>query len=171
LNSKGFAPLSNGRARVLILGTLPGQMSLERREYYAKPQNGFWRIMDRLFDAGPALPYARRIRHLMKHGVAVWDVCESAHRPGSLDAAIAHATVVPNDFAGFLSRHRQLKRICFNGAKAAALYERLVLPGLGAKQQEIERVTLPSTSPAHAAMSFNEKLQRWRAGLRMKDFE
>lgn len=165
MHDTGFPPIADAHARVLILGSLPGQVSLQRQQYYALPQNAFWKIMGRLFGAGPEWSYAERSQRLVRNGVALWDVCAAAHRPGSLDAAIVHSSVVPNDFAAFLASHPGIGLICFNGGKAADLYRRLVLPGLPAVLGAIRTETLPSTSPAHAAMSFEEKLARWAAVL------
>lgn len=161
----GFPPIAAPHARLLILGSLPGQMSLERREYYAQPRNAFWTIMGRLFDAGPELAYATRTQRLAEHGVALWDVCAAARRAGSLDAAIEHASVTPNDFAAFLAEHPQIRLIAFNGGKAAELFRQRVQPTLPDALVSVRRVTLPSTSPAHAAMPLAEKVTRWAAML------
>ena len=165
MRDQGFPPIADAHARVLILGSLPGQVSLQRQQYYAQPQNAFWKIMGRLFDAGAELPYEERGKRLVRNGIALWDVCAAAQRPGSLDAAIVHASVVPNDLASFIETHPGIGLICFNGGKAAELYRRLVLPGLPATLRAIRYATLPSTSPAHAAMPFEEKLTRWAAML------
>ena len=165
--SVGFAPISAASARILILGSLPGQMSLQRGEYYAQPHNAFWRIMGALFDAGPNLPYAERKRRLIAQDVAVWDVCASARRAGSLDASIASTSVVPNDFAGFYAAHPRIESIGLNGAAAAALYERHVERTLAPPRTRMRRVRLPSTSPAHASMSFDQKLAAWSAFLQL----
>ncbi len=159
----GFPPIADTHARVLILGSLPGQMSLQRQQYYAHPHNAFWRIMSQLFGAGLELPYAERAQRLVQNGIALWDVCAAAQRPGSLDAAIVHASVVPNDFAAFIQSHPDIGLISFNGGKAADLYRRLVLPTLPERLRAIRTETLPSTSPAHAAMTFDDKLARWSA--------
>jgi hypoxanthine-DNA glycosylase len=161
MHSHGFAAVARADARILILGTLPGQVSLRERQYYAQPRNAFWSIMGELFGAAPGLPYRQRLRLLKAHRVALWDVCESAHRPGSLDGSIHHASVVANDFAAFLRSHRAIRLICFNGSTAADLYRRFVLHDLPEPLQAIRWETLPSTSPAHAAMRFDEKLLRW----------
>jgi len=161
----GFPPIARRDARVLILGSLPGRESLARRQYYAHPRNAFWSIMGAIVGALPDLPYVERARRLRQHHVALWDVCAAAQRSGSLDTAIRHHSVVPNDFAEFLRAHPRIALICFNGAKAAELYRRLVLPTLPEKLRFIPRVTLPSTSPAHAARSQAEKLRRWAAVL------
>lgn len=164
----GFPPIADAHARVLILGSLPGQVSLQRQQYYAHPHNSFWKIMGQLFDAGPELAYAERAQRLMQNGIALWDVCAAAQRPGSLDAAIVHTSVVPNDFAAFIESHPNIALIGFNGGKAADLYRRLVQPGLPATPSAIRTETLPSTSPAHAAMSFEDKLARWAAMLQIQ---
>jgi hypoxanthine-DNA glycosylase len=163
--SVGFPPIEGPRAAVLILGSLPGQKSLKMRQYYAQPQNGFWRIMGELFGAGPSLPYAGRLARLIECRVAVWDVLAAGERVGSLDSAIVSATAVSNDFAAFFERHREIERICFNGAKAADLYRRLVLPTLPARAAALETRLLPSTSPAHAARPFAVKLALWAEAL------
>jgi double-stranded uracil-DNA glycosylase len=160
--SRGFPPIAAPDARVLILGSLPGQVSLAAVQYYAQPQNAFWRIMGAMFDAGLDVPYAERVERLRASGVALWDVCRSARRAGSLDASIDLASVVSNDFAGFLELHPRLTAICCNGATAHRLYLRKVRPGLPAPQQSLPLYVLPSTSPAHAALRFEQKLERWR---------
>lgn len=161
MHSKSFPPIADASARVLILGSLPGQVSLKMQQYYAQPQNAFWKIMARLFAAGIDLPYDERCQTLVRNRVALWDVCAAAERPGSLDSAIVRSSVVPNDFAAFIESHPHIHLICFNGAKAADLYRRIVLPGLSAGPRLIAYQRLPSTSPAHAGMAFEEKLARW----------
>ena len=159
--SHGFGPIATANARVLVLGSLPGRVSLEMRQYYALPRNAFWRIMGHLLGFEPELPYDRRVAALKKSRIALWDVCASAERSGSLDSAILKASVRPNDFATFLARHRSIRSVYFNGAKAAALYAELVLPRLPPELQRLEYVQLPSTSPAHAGITLADKLSRW----------
>ncbi len=162
--SRGFPPVIGGAPRVLVLGSLPGAASLAAGEYYAHPRNAFWSLMGELAGAGPGLPYAQRCERLIAAGIALWDVCAAAHRPGSLDAAIDLASVEPNDFASLFSRNPSLALVAFNGAKAAELYRRHVLPTLGAAAR-LPQVVLPSTSPAHAGRSVESKLRAWRAAL------
>ena len=157
----GFEPIAAPDARVLILGSLPSVLSLEKREYYGNPQNAFWRIMGELFAAGPELDYARRTERLKQCGVALWDVLHASMRPGSMDADIRIASAVPNDFPTFFGAHPNLELVCFNGKKAGELYDRLVLPRLDGTICDPQYETLPSTSPAHAAMSFEQKVHRW----------
>jgi hypoxanthine-DNA glycosylase len=139
--------------------------SLRRGEYYAKAQNRFWWIMGQIFGAGPDLPYAARCTRLTLHGIALWDVCAAAERLGSLDSAIVTASVVPNDFATFLQNHSAIRRIAFNGRKAEQLFVRHVLRASPQELAALPRVTLPSTSPAHAGIAANAKLASWREGL------
>lgn len=160
--SRGFPPIAGPDARVLVLGSLPGQVSLARRQYYAQPQNAFWRIMGVLAGAGPELSYEDRKARLIAHRIALWDVCRAARREGSLDADIDLASVIPNDFRGFLRSHPGIGLVCTNGSVATRLYQRLVLPRLPAASQALPLCPLPSTSPAHAAMRFEQKLERWR---------
>lgn len=158
----GFPPIAGARARLLILGSLPGQESLRQRQYYAHRANAFWKIMGHILEAGPDLPYETRARRLVERRIALWDVCAAAERPGSLDTAIVRSTVVANDFRSFLEQHPEITRIGFNGAKACELYRRLVLPGLPRELAAVDRIVLPSTSPAYAALPFEEKLARWQ---------
>ena len=163
--SRGFPPIAAPDARVLILGSLPGQVSLARQQYYAQPQNAFWRIMDALFEAGPGVPYDERTRRLVAHRIAVWDVCRAATRLGSLDASIEPESIVVNDFRAFFRAHPALELVCTNGGTATRLFRQRVLPRLPAASAVMRLEPLPSTSPAHAAMRFEQKLARWRAVL------
>jgi hypoxanthine-DNA glycosylase len=163
--SVGFPPLASPDARVLILGSLPGRTSLERRQYYAQPYNAFWKIMGALFDAGPEIAYDERVRRLLGRRIAVWDVLAAGERAGSLDSSIVRASMVVNDFAGFFAAHARIEAVFCNGGTAAELYRRRVLPTLAARFAELPVERLPSTSPAHASLRFEQKLARWRAAL------
>lgn len=160
--SRGFPPIAAPDARVLILGSLPGRVSLAQRQYYAQPQNAFWRIMGALFGAGLDTSYAARKARLLEHGIALWDVCQAASRAGSLDADIDLASVVPNDFRRFFRAHPSIECVCTNGGIATRLYQRRVLPGLPEEVRALPLHPLPSTSPAYASMRFEQKLERWR---------
>lgn len=157
--SFGFPPISSPSARVLILGSLPGQRSLELGGYYASLQNVFWRIMaTRILDLPP--DYAGRVAALVEHRVAVWDVLAAATRPGSLDASI-EKDAVPNNFRAFFHAHPNIQLIGFNGATAAKFYDRHVMSTLTDGQRAIAQQTLPSTSGVHAGMTFAQKVARW----------
>jgi len=163
--SVGFAPIEGGEPRTLILGSLPGRKSLEMGQYYAQPQNGFWRIMGAIFGAGPSLSYPQRLERLIANRIAVWDVLAAGERDGSLDSAIVASSIVVNDFGRFFRRHGGIRVICFNGAKAAELYRRNVMPSLAPRFAELAVRVLPSTSPANATVPFAAKLASWSTAL------
>jgi hypoxanthine-DNA glycosylase len=156
----GFPPIAAEHAMVLVLGTLPGRASIEKREYYAQRGNTFWRLMDDLIGGISNLPYPERTSNLAAAGIAVWDVCEAATRPGSLDSSIEVDSVQPNDIAGFMAQHARVKRICFNGSKAEKLFRHLVVPRQSLRAG-LELLVLPSTSAANTSMPYAEKLRRW----------
>ena len=157
--SFGFPPITSPLARVLILGSLPGRLSLDRGEYYANARNAFWTIVAaRIADLPP--DYANRVALLARHRIALWDVLAAATRPGSLDTAIAD-DAIPNNFRAFLHAHPHIQLICFNGSTAAKLYEKRAMPSLTDVQRTIAKRTLPSTSGAHARLTTAQKEAMW----------
>jgi hypoxanthine-DNA glycosylase len=156
-----FPPIENRAARVLVLGSMPGAASLLAGRYYAYPHNAFWPIMGALFGAGPTISYKKRVLILKRAGLALWDVMASCVREGSLDADIAEASIVPNDFRAFFDAHPRVKHVFFNGAKAESCFHRYVRPHCSDRGLHFTR--LPSTSPAHASLSLPQKLKAWRA--------
>jgi len=159
---RGFAAVARPDAKILILGSMPGKRSLEMQQYYAFPQNAFWRIMGKLFGFDPLLPYPERLDKLQTAGLALWDVMAGCRRQSSLDADIVESSIVSNDFNGFLDSHAQIAHIYCNGAKACQSFLRHVTPALRSEHQTIEVSRLPSTSPAHASMTFQAKLDAWK---------
>ena len=157
---RGFPPVATASAHTLILGSMPGQASLQASQYYAHPRNAFWPIISELLQIESGASYSVRTRALKSAGVALWDVLHSCNRDGSLDAKIQPGSGNVNDFRRFLGRHRRITRIYFNGASAEMIFMRQVLPALNGICISLTR--LPSTSPAHAALSFAEKLAAWR---------
>ena len=153
----GFPAIARADARILILGSLPGGRSLGANQYYAHPQNAFWKIMGEI--AGAEGTYRERCEALMDRRIALWDVLASSVRPGSMDADIQNETAVANDFAGFLMAHQEVALVCFNGQKAAQMFARMVQPGLD--DNKLRFASLPSTSPAYASMSYVDKLAKW----------
>ena len=164
---QSFAPIADARARVLILGSMPGKASLAAGQYYAHPQNLFWRILGELTGAAPSSPYAARVRALKTCGIALWDVLASCAREGSLDSAIEEASICANDFAAFYRAHPRITQVFFNGAKAEACYRRHVLPLLAEGPAALRYQRLPSTSPANASMSRAYKQRVWKQTLRL----
>lgn len=158
----GLPPVVGPGAVTLVLGSMPGEESLRRGQYYAHPRNAFWPIMGALAGAGPELAYAARLQALRDAGITVWDVLGACVRPGSLDSAIDPDSVVVNDFAGFFQAHPTLRRVFFNGSFAETAFRRHVLPTLPADSPGHHAQRLPSTSPAHASLRLEQKLQAWR---------
>lgn len=154
----GLAPLAQSGARVLILGSMPGAESLARQQYYAHPRNLFWPLMSELTGLDASAAYAQKSQALTASGIALWDVIASCQRSGSLDSAIRNEQV--NDFAGFFKSQPELVAIAFNGGKAFQSFKRQVL-ATGCVPETVRLIALPSTSPAHAAMKYEEKLQQW----------
>jgi hypoxanthine-DNA glycosylase len=153
----GLAPVIDQRARVLILGSFPSTASLTAQQYYAHPQNQFWRVLGAV--TGQPLrdmDYPARIAAVQAAGIAIWDIYSSCERAGSLDAAIRDAR--ENNLAHLKESAPALRRICFNGRTAARRIREVEAMGF-------EALILPSTSPAHAGMRFEEKLARWHRGL------
>lgn len=155
--SVGFAPVADADTRLLILGSLPGDASLKAAQYYAHPQNGFWRLIGATI-AQPdlaALSYETRLERLRAARIGLWDVIASAERRGSLDAAIRNPEAA--DLIALTARLPALKAVAFNGGTAARSGRR-ILEG----ETTAALLDLPSSSPAHAR-PFEEKLARWSA--------
>ena len=158
--TRGFdCVLPHESPQILILGSLPSVASVGQRQYYAHPQNAFWRIIEALFAECQTLDYEQRIALMSQHRIALWDVLASAQREGSLDSAIEPNSVVPNDIVGLLKAFPSIRRIYLNGGGATALFKRHIAQQL---PRAFPIVTLPSTSPANARMRFEEKLAQWR---------
>lgn len=160
-----FPPLlpSVPDARIMILGSMPGVQSLQASQYYAHPRNQFWPIIEAIFSIPRDLPYLHRCKRLAAKGVVLWDVIAQCERDGSLDSAIRPQTLEVNDFVALFQRYPQLIKIFFNGTKAEDVFNKRVLPTLDPELvSRLERVRLPSSSPAYAALTFEQKLAMWR---------
>ena len=160
-----FPPIAGSDTRVLILGSMPGRKSLEERQYYAHPRNAFWWIMSQLFEFDDTLDYQQRVALLTGAGVALWDVLHDCKRPGSLDSDIQRDSEIPNDLNAFIESHPGLRLIVFNGTAAQQLFSRHCQSVLSAFPR-VETVRLPSTSPAHASLTRDQKLQLWKRAIR-----
>lgn len=159
---RSFAPIVDERARVLVLGTLPGEESLRRHEYYAHPRNLFWPILFALFEKPPAVDYEAKLGFALAQRVALWDVCMLGVREASADATICRE--IPNAIDDLLASHRLIRAIAFNGTTAKRLYDRHFQ-----RRPDITYLEMPSTSPAHARLDFAAKLAQWSALRRALD--
>lgn len=150
---KGFPPFVPEGAEILVLGTMPGVESLQKQEYYAKNGNAFWKIISHLYHDGlPFFTYKEKLDCLEAHHIALWDTLQFCERKGSLDSDITNG--VPNDIDGLLTMFPTIRKIVFNGKKAASIY-----------QPHIKSYIAISTSGA-ATKSFEEKLNDWKKALR-----
>lgn len=161
----GLAPVFASGARVLVLGSFPGERSLAEQQYYAHPQNRFWPTMGVACGFDPRMPYQHRVDALRACGVALWDVLGACVRVGSLDSAIVLGSEVPNDFGALFERCTGIRGVLFNGQKARQSFARHVVPEEFWDGTGLTFMTLPSTSPAHAAMRPIELARRWHAAL------
>lgn len=151
-----FPPVVDKRTRLLLLGSLPGEVSLARARYYAHPQNQFWRLVGGVIGRDlVALGYEERLAALLAAGIGLWDVVGSAARRGSLDGNIRDASA--NDLLALTASLPALKAVGFNGGKSAAIG----MPQL-ATRDGLALIPLPSSSPAYT-LSFEAKLERWQA--------
>jgi TDG/mug DNA glycosylase family protein len=140
---KSFPPIVSERSKLLILGSMRGEVSLKAGQYYAHPRNAFWHIMGELFGAGPSLLYEERIARIQSVGVALWDALQACTRPGSLDASITEE--VANDFPGLFAKYPNITHVFFNGGTAEKSFRHHVLPALRADLQSgrLVRLDLP----------------------------
>lgn len=150
----GFPPVLSPRIHTLILGSFPGKESLARHQYYGHPRNQFWRLLSAVLnDNLVSLQYEERLKRLLYHRIGLWDVITMCEREGSLDSRIRNA--IPNDFSKLKQDCPLLTKICFNGKVAGTYAPRL--SGAGYKTLQ-----LPSSSPAYASRSFEDKLAIWQ---------
>lgn len=151
----GFPPIIDEKCRVLVLGSMPSVVSLERQQYYGHKQNFFWPMMFQIFDQAYSDDYAVKQQLLLHHHVALWDVLASCEREGSLDSNITNE--VPNEISGLLIKYPSIRYLLFNGGKAFQSFKR----NFPALLQQLEYYQMPSTSPAHT-MKREQKLQKWQ---------
>lgn len=143
-----FPPLLDQNTRILFLGSFPSIASFEQAFYYAHPRNAFWPILEAIFDVHLETNEAKKTFCLEK-GIGLWDVIGSCERSNSSDTNLKNC--IPNDFKKLLEEYPNIQAFAFTGKKSHDLFMKIY------KDLKIEKVLLPSTSPAHAAMKFEEK--------------
>jgi len=159
---QGLAAQLNTQSRVLVLGSMPGMVSLHDAQYYAHPRNRFWPLMSALCGVDVDAGYTQRLAQLQQAGVGLWDVIGQCRRTGSLDAAIVRGSEVVNPLPQLLAAHPAIAVIACNGAAAHTAFQRWVQPALPPLAAALPVLALPSTSPANAAWSLPRLLQQWR---------
>lgn len=155
---KSFPPAGSSDPYILILGTMPGVVSFQKKQYYGHPQNAFWRIMGDLFGASPALPYETRLEILSDCRITLFDTLKSCFRPGSADADISEK--VPNDFNKFFKTRPHVRHVFFDGGLALHTFQRMILPTLA--KTDFTTTLLPSTSARNARITYAQKLETWK---------
>ena len=158
---EGFLPVASKESQILILGSMPGVVSLQQNQYYAHPRNAFWSIIEAFFEIPRTAPYKERVRILKNKNVALWDVLKQCHRQGSLDTSIKAGSIQTNEFIPFFQNHSQVQFVFFNGKKAEYLFHKYVYNSCTVLFPDLEFRGLPSTSPAHATLSVEEKIEKW----------
>jgi hypoxanthine-DNA glycosylase len=153
-----FDPISNADTVILILGSMPGDKSLELGEYYGHSRNRFWKIIAAITKNELPLTYSGKKRLLLKSKIGIWDVVHKATRKGSLDNAIQDEE--PNDLENFIASHKNLKVIGFNGTKSEAIFDKYF-----DRKSGLKYITLPSTSPANTGIDFDNICKLWRQVL------
>ncbi|TWC64541.1 DNA-deoxyinosine glycosylase [Herbaspirillum sp. SJZ099] len=152
-----FAPVVARDTRTLILGSLPGVASLAASQYYGHPRNAFWRLVgDSIGVDLVGLDYETRLSVLLEHRIGLWDVIANARRIGSLDSAIREHS--QNDLVTLIDTLPDLTTVAFNGGTAA----KIGMKALGERALRYRTLLLPSSSPAHASLSYAQKLEIWR---------
>ena len=155
LKKVSFSPIIDAQAKILILGSLPGDKSLTLQEYYGHPQNRFWKLIGMLLNFTPNSSYSAKITQLQSRQVALWDVCGSAFRPGSMDSDIQQ--VSPNAIPELLAAYPAIHTIFFNGQKAETLFNKHFN-----RDPKLHYIKLPSTSPANATYRIEDLLVHWQ---------
>lgn len=159
---KSFAPVIKNDCRVLVLGSMPGKTSLKENQYYAHKRNLFWKFLYKITGKDFDYNYKNRLRLLLSMKVALWDVLKACERKSSLDSDIVIDSEQVNDIPGLLEKYGNISKICFNGQKAYTSFKRHILTQDPIIQEKYELVILPSTSPANASISFENKFQNWK---------
>ena len=156
-NCKSFTPSIDNNSKILILGSMPGVKSLEEQQYYAHPQNRFWKVMGSICNV-PNLheySYDLKLKTLLNNNIALWDTIKTCEREGSLDSDIQNET--PNDIRKLLKTYPNIKTICLNGNESYSAFKKY-FPELFEKYSCHK---MPSTSPANARYSLDKLIEEW----------
>ena len=154
-------PIIGRNPRIMILGSMPGIISINAAQYYANPRNLFWTVLADLFGIDIDVSYESKVQQMRELPVILWDTLKTCRREGSLDSKILNTDIEANDISALLKQFPTVQAIAFNGGASAKYFDRLVKPQL-AKDLDIELLKMPSTSPANAAMKREHKLELWR---------
>ena len=151
---KGLSSIENAASQILILGTMPGVESLKQQAYYGHTRNLFWKLISEVTGETAPESYEDKKKYLLRHNIALWDICKVCVRPGSLDSNISDE--VPNDIKAFVLEHPHLKAIGCNGMESTRMFKKYIV-GI----ENVQLISLPSTSPANAGVSWEKKVKEW----------
>lgn len=154
---QSFPPVISEKSKILILGSIPGVKSLEKQEYYAHPQNHFWRLLFCIFEEAFSSDYQYKLNFLEKYNIALWDTIESCERKGSKDTDIKDEAM--NQIPNLLGKYPNIQVIFCNGQKA---YKNVIK--LLGRDFHLPIILMPSTSPLHT-IAFDKKLEDWKQVL------
>ena len=158
MDKKSFKPIIPSQPKILILGSLPGDLSIAINQYYGHPRNRFWKILFDLYNKEHQMEYEERINFAITNQIAIWDVAYSAFRPGSMDVDIKD--VVPNAIDELIINYPTIKKVIFNGKKAEQMFNQFF-----ERKEDIEYYVLPSTSPANASYSYDKLYSIWEEAI------
>lgn len=137
------------------MGSMPGSKSLELNQYYAHPQNQFWKVIAALTDQAVPKDYKGKLSLLHSARIALWDVLSECTREASSDATIRRPS--PNAIKKLLASYPKIKKVILNGKAAEKYYKQYFSEII-----ELEWKYAPSTSPAHASLSLEQKIAAWQ---------
>lgn len=157
---EGLKPVIDGNSRILILGSLPGDESLRRQEYYGNPRNMFWEVMSGVLGEKAPLQYSEKIEYLKRHGIALWDVLHAAEREGSLDANIRNEEF--NDIAGLLAANPSIEVIATNGGKAEKSFRKYLRRNPSIAGKRIFHCASTSSMSICAGWNLERLIDQWR---------
>lgn len=160
LYKKGLAPLVGKNAKILILGSLPGDESLRRQEYYGNPRNMFWAVMSSILGEKSPRQYSDKVKYLQRHGIALWDILRAAEREGSLDANIQNEEF--NDIAKFISEHPSIEVIVTNGGKAEKCFKKYLRKNPTLSDRRIYYCTSTSAMSLCSGWDLERLIGQWR---------
>lgn len=157
MKKQGFPAVIDENTEILILGSLPGDVSIRKHQYYGHPGNDFWRLLGSIVGEDlQGMSYENRLETLKHNGIGLWDVFKAGKRKGSEDTKIKDEEI--NQFSILKEIAPNLKLVIFNGKKSGK-YEPIL------KEMGYETRVLPSSSGANRRFRKNRKSE-WKAAFK-----
>lgn len=152
-------PIVKNHTKVIILGSMPSSISLEKQEYYGNIRNQFWSIMSKILEVEIPDLYEEKIALLHQNSIGLWDSIKSCERQGSLDATIKNE--IPNDFSEFFISYPSIRAIFFNGAKAEQVFKKYY-PFIHFPHIHFQKMPSTSPIPGKNIKTLDGKIVCWR---------